>query len=124
MGGVAIPAGFALGLSALETWLAASAGGVGGMFVFALAGGRLREWIIDKANVSEEAQERGKRILGRFGTRGLGLIGPLFPGVTASVLIGVGAGADTKELTRWMTVGIVALYGIYAFGLQLLIDLF
>jgi hypothetical protein len=124
MGGVAIPAGFAFGLSALETWLAAVAGGVGGMMVFVLAGGRLREWIIDKANISEEAQQRGTRILGRFGTRGLGLIGPIFPGVTASVLIGVTAGADRDDLVRWMTIGIVGLYGIYAFGLALLIELF
>ncbi len=124
MGGVAIPAGFALGLSALEIWLAAVAGGVGGMLVFVTAGGRLREWIIDKANISEEAQARGARILGRFGARGLGLIGPIFPDVTASVLIGVGSGADRRELIRWMTTGIVALYGIHAFGLALLIELF
>lgn len=124
MGGVAIPAGFTLGLSALETWLAAAAGGVGGMLVFVLAGGKLREWIIDKANVSEEAQERGTRILGRFGVRGLGLVGPIFPGVTASVLIGVGAGADRRELTKWMTIGIVGMYGLFSFGLALLIELF
>jgi hypothetical protein len=124
MGGVAIPGGFALGLSALETWLAAVAGGVGGMLVFVLAGGHLRGWIIDKANISEEAQQRGKRVLGRFGVRGLGLIGPIFPGVTASVLIGVTAGADRRDLVRWMTIGIVGLYGIYAFGLALLIELF
>jgi hypothetical protein len=124
MGGVAIPAGFALGLSALETWLAAVGGGVGGMLVFVLAGGRLREWIIDKANISEEAQARGKKVLGRFGVRGLGLIGPIFPGVTASVLIGIGAGADRRDLIRWMSIGIVGLYGVYAFGLALLIELF
>ena len=124
MGGVAIPGGFALGLSPLETWLAAVAGGVGGMFVFVMAGGKVRKWIIDRANISEEAQERGKRILGRFGVRGLGLIGPIFPGVTASVLIGVGAGADRRDLTRWMTIGIVVLYGIYSFGLALLIEVF
>lgn len=77
-----------------------------------------------QANISEEAQQRGKRVLGRFGVRGLGLIGPIFPGVTASVLIGIGVGADSRELTRWITIGIVALYGIYAFGLAVLIELF
>jgi len=123
-GGFAIPAGFLLGLSAVETWLAACAGGIGGMLLFLLVGGKLREWIIRKANVSDEAQERGKRILGKYGIRGLGLIGPIFPGVTASVLIGVGAGAERTELARWMTIGIVTLYGVYAFGLALLMELF
>jgi hypothetical protein len=94
------------------------------MFLFLLAGGRVREWIIEKANVSEEAQERGRRILGRWGTRGLGIIGPIFPGVTAAVLIGVGAGADARELGRWMTAGILGMYGLDTVGLWLLVELF
>ena len=113
-----------LGLSPIETFLAATAGGIFGAVVFVMVGGTLRNWIIDKANVSEEAQARGKKILGRYGVRGLGLVGPIFPGVTASALIGIGAGADKRELATWLSIGTVVLYGIYTIGLALIIELF
>ena len=45
-GGFAIPAGFLLELPALVTYVAACAGSVAGMVVFAFVGGGLRSWIV------------------------------------------------------------------------------
>ena len=61
-------------------------------------------------------------MLGKYGTKGLGLIGPIFPGVTLTVLIGLAAGIDRKDLATWMALGIVILYGVYTVGLVLIIE--
>ncbi len=122
-GGFAIPVGFLLDLPALETYLAAAAGALLGMFVFVFVGAGLREWIVRKLDLSEDRLEGGRRMLGKYGTEGLGLIGPIFPGVTVSALIGLAAGIDRRELATWMALGIVILYGVYTVGLAVIIEL-
>lgn len=121
-GGFAIPVGFLLDLPPLEIYLAAAVGALLGMIVFVFVGAGLREWIAKKLNISEEKLEGGKEMLGKYGTKGLGLIGPIFPGVTVSALIGLAAGIARKELAKWMALGIVLLYGIYTVGLVVIIE--
>ncbi len=121
-GGFAIPVGFLLELPPLEIYLAAAVGALLGMIVFVFVGAGLREWIVKKLNISEEKLEGGKEMLGKYGTKGLGLIGPIFPGVTVTVLIGLAAGIARKELAKWMALGIVLLYGIYTVGLVVIIE--
>jgi membrane protein DedA with SNARE-associated domain len=121
-GGFAIPVGFLLDLPPLEIYLAAAVGALLGMIVFVFVGAGLREWIVKKLNISEEKLEGGKEMLGKYGTKGLGLIGPIFPGVTVTALIGLAAGIARKELATWMALGIVLLYGIYTIGLVVIIE--
>ena len=45
-----------------------------------------------------------------------------FPGVTASVLLGLGLGMERGELGRWMTIGIGVMFALYCGGLWLLIE--
>ena len=97
-GGFAIPVGFLLDLPPLETYLAATVGALAGMAFFVFVGAGLRDWIVKKANISDEKMKKGEQMLGKYGVRGLGLVGPIFPGVTVSVLIGLAAGIDRKEL--------------------------
>jgi membrane protein DedA with SNARE-associated domain len=122
-GGFAIPVGFLLELPPFETYLAAVAGALAGMLFFIFVGSGLRDWIVRKANISEEKMGKGKEMLGDYGTRGLGLVGPLFPGVTVSVLIGLAAGIDRKDLAMWMSIGILGMYAIYTVGLALVIEI-
>ena len=123
-GGFAIPLGFLLEMPALEVYLAAVAGAATGMVVFAFVGGGLRNWIMSRMKNPEETTERVGRLLGERGVRGLGLFGPIFPGVSISVIVGLAMGADRGELIRWMTVGILALFAIYTVGLVVLIEVF
>jgi membrane protein DedA with SNARE-associated domain len=122
-GGFAIPVGFLLDLPALETYLAAVVGALAGMIFFVFVGSSLRGWIVKKANISQEQLEKGTKVLGEYGTKGLGLIGPIFPGVTVSVLIGLAAGIDRRELAKWMSIGVVGMYAIYTVGLALIIEI-
>lgn len=122
-GGFAIPVGFLLDLPPLETYLAAVAGALIGMAFFIFVGSGVRDWIVKRANISDERLGKGKQMLGKYGTRGLGLIGPIFPGVTVSVLIGLAAGIDRKELATWMSMGVLAMYAVYTVGLALIIEI-
>jgi len=122
-GGFAIPIGFLLDLPPLETYLAAAAGALVRMAVFVFVGAGLRDWIVDRLNITAEKLEGGKRMLGKYGTKGLGLIGPIFPGVTVSALIGLAAGIDRRELATWMALGVVLMYGIYTVGLFAIIEI-
>jgi membrane protein DedA with SNARE-associated domain len=78
-GGFAIPVGFLLDLPTIETYLAATAGALVGMVFFVFVGSGLRNWIAKKANISDERLDKGKQMFGKYGTRGLGLIGRCFP---------------------------------------------
>lgn len=123
-GGFAIPLGFLLELPPIATYLAAAAGALGGMVLFVFVGGGLRDWIVRKANITDEQLKKGRGVLGKYGVQGLGLVGPIFPGVTVSVLIGLAAGVERKELAKWMSLGILIIYAIYTLGLWVLIEVF
>ncbi len=122
-GGFAIPVGFLLDLPAIETYLAAVAGALVGMIFFIFVGSGLRTWIVKKANISDEKLGKGEQMLGKYGVEGLGLIGPIFPGVTVTVLIGLAAGIERKVLAKWMSIGVLAMYGIYTIGLAVIIEI-
>lgn len=123
-GGFAIPLGFLLDMNALAVYAASIAGAVTGMVFFAFVGGGLRTWILGRIKNPKAAQEKVSGLLGDWGVKGLGLVGPLFPGVTVSVLAGLALGAPRGELVRWMTIGIFGLFGIYTVGLVILIEVF
>jgi membrane protein DedA with SNARE-associated domain len=122
-GGFAIPVGFLLDLPPLETYLAAVFGALAGMAFFVFVGSGLRDWIVKKASISDEKMSKGSQMLGKYGIRGLGLVGPIFPGVTVSVLIGLAAGIDRKQLVIWMSIGVLAMYAVYTVGLALIIEI-
>jgi len=122
-GGFAIPLGFLLEMPMLSIYVAAVAGAIIGMVVFAFVGGGLRSWMMKRMKNPEDAHEKVSKVLGQWGTRGLGLIGPIFPGVTVSVVVGLAAGIDRNELVKWMTIGIFGLYAVYTVGLAVLIEI-
>jgi len=146
LGGWAVPLGFVLDLGPVPTFLTAVAGGLLGLWLFLLAGDRIAAYIDGRrkaqagetepdgadadetqAEESTETREVGRRlrrIVDRYGAKGLGLIGPIFPGVTASTVAGLALGLDRRSLGKWMTIGIIVLYGLYTLGLSLLIWLF
>ena len=122
-GGFAIPIGFSLSLSAIEVYLAASVGSMLGLWVFLLAGDRLRKLMTgeDEPDPPNPDSRVGK-LAERYGAKGLGLVGPIVPAVTASVLLGLGLGMERGELGRWMTIGIGVMFALYCGGLWLLIE--
>lgn len=133
-GGFAIPLGFALGLEPLEVYLFACLGSMLGLVVFLYAGDSVRAWLRrrrdgdDEGEDDEDADEpasipRLQEIVDRWGAKGLGLVGPIFPGVTASVVIGLALGLPRGAIARWMSLGVAVMFAVYTAGLWLLIEL-
>lgn len=113
-GGFAIPAGFLLDLPPLATYLAAVAGAVAFTWIVLLSGGAARDWLVQRfADREEKAESRVQRLIDRYGVKGLGIIGPFFPGVAASSLAGLAMGLDARALARWMSAGTALLYAAY-----------
>lgn len=121
-GGFAIPIGFALGLSIIEVYIAASLGSMAGLVVFMSVGDKVRNWLRKGRPDPENDDSRIREFANRYGERGLGLIGPVFPGVTPSVVLGLALGMDRKSLARWLLIGIAVMFALYCGGLWLLIE--
>lgn len=123
-GGFAIPTGFALGLSALEVYVAACLGSFAGLTVFLYAGDKVRQRLAGgRATVEMSEKSALRTVLEKHGAKGLGLVGPVFPGVTASVLIGLSLGMTRASLARWMSAGIALLFGAYTVAMWALVEL-
>ena len=133
-GGFAIPIGFALGLAPLTVYLAATIGSLVGLVVFLFAGDKVRSRFAKSPDPDEDADlgtdeaerradTRSRRLVERYGAKGLGMVGPIFPGVTGSVIIGLGMGLERKAILRWMSLGIAVMFAIYVAGLWLLIEI-
>jgi hypothetical protein len=148
LGGWSVPLGFALGMGPIAIFVSAAVGGLIGCWVFLLAGDSIEAFLSKRKKTSEaraalgndgdservesvddttESEASAGKVSGfvdRFGVRGLGLIGPLFPGVTVSVVGGLALGLDRSQLGKWLSIGIVVMYGLYTIGLWLLVELF
>ena len=123
-GGFAIPIGFALGLEPLEVYIASVAGSMVGLVVFLYAGDEIRGRIVGEQDPHEvDTNSRIRQIGDRYGAKGLGLVGPIFPGVTASVVIGLSLGFERTAIARWMSIGVAAMFAVYTLGLWLLVEL-
>jgi hypothetical protein len=132
LGGFAVPLGFWLGMSPTMVFVAAAGGGLLGCWSFLLVGDRATSWIRRRrgAGAGQEPARstsagdrsgRGRVLVDRYGVRGLGLVGPIFPGVTASVAAGLMLGLDRLALGWWMTAGVILLYGLYTVGVWFLL---
>jgi uncharacterized membrane protein len=113
-GGVAVPAGLLAGLSPAATWIAACLGAISATWLLLLGGGAIRDRLIDRFDERQTARRRAEHLVQRFGARGLGLVGPLFPGVSASCVAGLALGVEARSLARWMSLGSAVLYGAYS----------
>jgi len=139
LGGWAVPLGFLLGLGPVATFVSAAGGALVGCWTFLLAGDRIADWArrhrraesndvsaagdVGGKPSSEAGAGRVRRFVDRHGVQGLGVVGPIFPGVTASVVGGLALGLDRRLLGRWLTVGIIVMYGLYVLGVSLLVAL-
>jgi hypothetical protein len=130
LGGWAIPLGFLLEVPAPLIYVAAALGGILGCWGLLFLADRIATWWhrwrgTDAAPAAAGAPGPAGRVrvlIDRWGAKGVGLVGPIFPGVTASVLAGTAAGLDRRALARWMTVGIAVMYGLYVIGAWVLLQ--
>lgn len=122
---VAIPTGFAFGLSPLIIFFASITGGLVGVFVAAFLGDKIRAFFYKNKPTEEKKYKHPMvhKIWEKYGIVGLGFFGTMSVGAPISIAVGVGLNANIKKLLTWCCVGVACrcilftLIGYY--GLQL-----
>jgi membrane protein YqaA with SNARE-associated domain len=122
----AIPAGFALGLSAWIIFFASVTGGLIGVFVAAFLGDKIRAIFHKKKPSKETAEKKHPAILrlwNKYGNFGLGFLGTISVGAPISLAIGIGLNANIKKLAVWCCIGVITRCIVFTligwYGLQL-----
>lgn len=108
---VAIPTGFAFGLSAWIIFFASVIGGLTGVFVTAFLGDKIRNFIAryKKPKVKEvKTDTLAHKIWNKFGVIGLGFFGTFTVGAPISIAVGVGLNASLHRLVFWCCMGVIA----------------
>ncbi len=118
----AIPAGFALGLPPAVTAIAAAVGAITGVLVIVLIGDRAKTWLMARHGPTNSGPGGGtiRRVWGRYGVVGLGLLAPVLVGAALGAALGLLLGASTRRLLLWLSVGIILwtiITGAAALGL-------
>jgi membrane protein YqaA with SNARE-associated domain len=122
---VAIPTGFAFGLSPWVIFFASITGGLIGVFVAAFLGDKIRAFFYKDKPKEEKKYKHPMvhKIWEKYGIVGLGFFGTMSVGAPISIAVGVGLNANLKRLLTWCCVGVTCrcilftLVGYY--GLQL-----
>ncbi len=107
---VAIPTGFAFGLSPFIIFFAAFFGGIVGVFVAAFLGERIEKFIFNfKKNKTEKKPQKpnlAHKMWDKFGIIGLGFFGTMTVGAPVSIAVGVGFNVNMHKLAMWCCLGV------------------
>lgn len=122
----AIPTGFALGIPPLLICLASIIGGVGGVFISAFLGDRIKSFFLRFQKPKRDKPKTGLiyRIWNNYGVIGLGLLGTMTVGAPISVAVGISLNASFQKLVTWCCIGVVTrcivftLVGYYGFRMM------
>jgi membrane protein DedA with SNARE-associated domain len=122
----AVPVGFALGAAPAVTWLMTSLGAVVSAVILFFFGDRIRRYLSKRRKKPRNTKksERAERLMERYGTAGLGLLGCLLMGPNMTMLVGLVIVRSPRKLLYWTIAGIL----IWTLALTILavlsIDLF
>lgn len=108
-----MPLGVFLGLHPVLVYVVTTVTAITAAWILLLGGEHVRQRIAARHPTAEAKEGHARRLIDRYGPEGLGLIGPLFPGVVASAIFGVGLQIDPKQLGRWLMAGIAFWFGAY-----------
>lgn len=112
-GAVAVPFGVFADVNPILVFVLASVTAVCVAWGLVLGGDRLRARFVKGDASDPKSDGRARQLVEKFGPVGLGLIGPVFPGVVATSLSGVAVGVDSKRLGIWLTLGIGIWFGLF-----------
>jgi membrane protein YqaA with SNARE-associated domain len=106
----AIPAGFAMGLSAWVIFFASVTGGIVGVFVSAFLGSRIEKFLNRFRKPKETPAKNGliHQIWEKYGVIGLGMLGTFTLGAPLSIAVGVGLNVKMRKLVGWCCLGVLA----------------
>ena len=104
-----VPAGFVLQLPPVTVGVTSALGSTCATLLVLVLGDRVRARLLRRRPEVEGAAPRERaidRVWRRYGTIGLGLLGPGLTGAPLAVALGLVLGAATGRLLRWTLLGI------------------
>ena len=108
---VAIPTGFAFGLSPLTIFLASFIGGIIGVFVAAFLGQKIEHFISKFKKINQPKKENkpnfANKMWDKFGIIGLGFFGTMTVGAPISIAVGIGFNVNMQKLALWCSLGVL-----------------
>jgi membrane protein YqaA with SNARE-associated domain len=122
---VAIPTGFAFGLSPWIIFFASVTGGLAGVFVTAFLGDKIRSFFRKNKPVEDKASKHPMifKLWNKYGIIGLGFLGTMAVGAPISIGIGVGLNANLKKLVTWACIAVITRCVVFTlighYGLKL-----
>ena len=112
-GAMAVPLGVFIGLPPILVYAATTLTAIAVTWTLLFSGAKLRTAVAARLGHDADTEIRTRQLLEQYGSVGLGLIGPLFPGVIVSTISGVVVGVEPKHLGRWLTAGILLWFAVY-----------
>lgn len=108
---VAIPTGFAFGLSPWIIFAAAFIGGIVGVFIAAFLGEKIEIFIAkfkkQKTKIEIKKPNLAHKLWDKFGIIGLGFFGTMAVGAPVSIAVGVGFNVNMHKLAAWCCLGVL-----------------
>jgi hypothetical protein len=117
-----VPVGIVFGLDPIGTVIAASAGNIITIAVFAFAGDRIRAWVIDRRRKKglepkTSRYEKAQKAFDKYGIFGMALLGPIIIGTQFAAAASVAAGVKPMKVTLIISVAMVLWAIAIAFGM-------
>jgi len=104
-----IPVGFILGLDPLSVFIVVSAGALVCIAAIIMLGERIRSSVLRRwgSGAPGWRHTKAQQLWENYGIKGIGLLGPLFPGAPLAAAFGIALGAPRFTLMAWLAAGVV-----------------
>ena len=124
-----VPVGIIFGLDPVLTVIAASVGNIITIAIFAYAGDRIRNWVIDrriKKGIEPKAgrYEKAQKAFDKYGIFGMAALGPILIGTQFAAAASVAAGVKPLKVTLLISIAMVLwaigiAWGMTALGITI-----
>jgi membrane protein YqaA with SNARE-associated domain len=115
---VAIPTGFAFGLSPWVIFFASVTGGLVGVFVATFLGDKIKQLIYKNKQPKQDKAQKYPfvvKIWEKYGIIGLGFLGTMVVGAPITIAIGTTLNANLKKMLIWCCIGVITRCVLFTF---------
>ena len=117
-----VPVGILFGLDPVLTVIAASVGNIITIALFAYAGDKIRNWVIErrrKKGIEPKAgrYEKAQKAFDKYGIFGMAALGPIIVGTQFAAAASVAAGVKPLKVTLYISVAMVLWAILIAWGM-------
>ena len=107
-----VPSGILLGLDPVLTVLAAATGNAITIFIFAYAGARIRQWLVERREAQGKSGDSPKyqkalAAFDKYGIWGMAILGPVLIGTQFAAAASVAAGVKPLKVSLLITASMV-----------------